>query len=319
MNEKLMKIMKRQGELALKAASGEITDEEKSELEELNAAIEALTSKDNGDEPTELTTMTVAEFKEHVAAEQAKSDLDPARLSVLKRNIESVRKQGKTEDGDVVAVEVLVEQTAEDRMDAIEEKLDQVLSALKSAPAFDGRTGTGIGEEDGDAGDGDGGDGDGGDGDGDGDAGDTNKGDGDAPTATALANEALDAIITRFQSVKDRLANGEAFTVEELYKMWPGYELRELLEGAIEVMSKLDQAKALIEEVTPALKALDKDGGDGDADDGGDGDADDGGDGDAGDGDGDGVSKWAGGGDLSPRQGAGDEYRELKKRSKDNF
>ena len=307
LNQKVLEVVKRQTELAGVVATGKATEAQKTELLAITEKLEQLTGKKTVSVgKTKLTTMTLKEFKAHIEAEQValQTELDPARLALLKRNIEAVKSQGKTAMDDVVAVELAIESAASDaRMDAMEEKLDQVLTALKD---FDGRTQTGVGDADGDGDDGD-----------DGGKGAAAKGDGKKPTAEALANEALDAIIKRFQAIKEKIAAGEIST-DDLEKMWPGWEMREMLEGAVAVLAKLEEAKGLVEEVMPALEKAAK------GDDGDDGDDDDDDDDDdkkkkktskGGAVDHDSGGAWGAGGDLSPKLSDKDAFTSMKKAS----
>jgi len=143
MNKKLLQIMKRQSELAKKASGGALSDAETQELDQLNAAIEALTDTSVDVGKTSLTTMKLSEFKKHVESEQSSMDLDPKRLALLKRNIESVKSQGKSEDDDIVAVEVIAEtEKSDERLDKIENKLNEIFDLI--GKKFDGRTNTGV-------------------------------------------------------------------------------------------------------------------------------------------------------------------------------
>lgn len=303
MNKKLLEIMKRQGELASKAATEKLTDEEKEELSKIKKAIEAMTNPSIEIGKTTLAVMSLAEFKKHVGEEQNKADLDPGRLSLLKRNLESVKKQGKTKADDSVAVEVFEQQSSDDRIDGIESKLDEVLGVLKT---FDGRTNTGV------VGDGTNGS----------PAGAATSDDadptsaaakGDSPTSEALAKEAIDSIIKRFQALKDKITNNEEFTVKELDEVWPGWELREMIAATAEVLAKLDEAKKLVEEVSPKLNELSK------LDNAGDNASDKPGSKNKSDEEPEDVSKWASGCDMAPSSNATDSFKMLKKKSTPSF
>jgi hypothetical protein len=254
LNEKMFAILKRQNELTAKLADGTATDDEKAELDKLGKTITALTDADKVDVgKTRLETMTVADFQKHVESEQAALDanLDPARLALLKRNIDNVKAQGKTSADDHVAVEVAVQASAEDRIATVEAKLDELLETVKAS--FDRRTSTGV-NDGGDAGDppaGDGGDAGGDDG---GDGSDVGKGD-DKPVTTALAMEAIESVIECFNSIKAKVQEG-TLTSDELYKMWPGWEVREMIEGAVGVLAKAEELSKLVEEVKPELEKI---------------------------------------------------------------
>lgn len=293
----IAEMIKRQNVLSKGLVDGTLKDDEKKELERLTAAISAMMNGDVEVGKTQLGTMTLAEFKKHVQTEMSEAGMDAMRLALLKRNIDSVKKQGKKNDDDIVAVECLVSVDANDeRLSVMEQKLDELMGLVKGA-TFDGRSRTGVLDHggDGDGGGEGGGEGDGGDGEGDG----TNKG--DKPTAMALASEALDTIISRFNSLKEKLGTG-GITMEDLNKAWPSWSIREILDVAVSITEKLGHAHALAVEVLPELQKIS----DGNKDDGGsgDGDGDGGNSGDGGSGEDDGdVSKsvWADGGDLTKK------------------
>jgi hypothetical protein len=320
MNAKFLAIMKRHGDLAVKISSGKATDAEKSELENLSKTVQAMTDPGSVDVgKTTLKTMTVAEFKKYAEQEQAAIAVNPvpSRAALLKRNIDAVKEQGKTKLTDMVAVYFPVKMTADDRIDGVENKLDQVLETLGTMKAaFDGRTQSGVGdggddEDDEDDGDGDG-DGDNSDSGDDGD--DTNKG--DAPTAQALAGEAIDALISRFQKLKEKLDAG-TLKMEDVHEMWSGqWQMETLIEGAAAVLTKCEELSELIGDVIPAVKKLGKDSGN-DAGDDNDNNADDSDDDadndDNGDDDGSDVAKTlVSGVDLSPSMDDNQLYGTVK-------
>ena len=258
MNPKLRELLKRQTALVGKVAKGDANDQEKRELDALNKKIEELSNPEAVDVgKTTLATMTVAEFKKHVQEEtvDATEKLDTKRLALLKRNIDSVKSQNKSTDEEVVAVEVLVDAgKSDERLDAMELKLDEIFQFVKGQN-FDGRGTTGLvnGDAGGDAGTGTGE----GEGEGEGEGTPSEKND-EMPVSTAAALEALTAMIARYEKVKGMVEGGDAFTSEELYKMWPGWELREAVEQSVEVLAKLEALKALMEAVNPELEKIAK-------------------------------------------------------------
>lgn len=148
MYSNLNKILRRQTELVGKISKGDATEEEKKELKELVTALEALTDSSKVDVGrTKLTTMTLADFKQYAEKETREAGLDPKRLALLKRNIESVKEQAVTDKDAVVAVEVATEKTDRDKLNALEGKMDEILDAIKSIN-FDGRTRTGVDDKD---------------------------------------------------------------------------------------------------------------------------------------------------------------------------
>lgn len=316
MNQKLMKMISRQTALVNKLSKGKLDDAEKKELDDLNKKIEGLSNLDSVEVgKTELATMTVKEFKDHVSKVQTETaeSLDVQQMALLKRNIAAVKSQGKTKDEEIVAVEILVEQSGSDaRLDGIEGKMDELFELVKGlagkGASFDGRSTTGI--NDGDEGDGDGDGGDGGDGEGQ----NTGKAD-DMPASTAVAIEALGAIIERYQKIKTLIEAGETFTEEDLQKMWPGWELRDAVETATAVLAKLESLQALVESVHPALEKIAKSSDDNDDNDDNDDDNDGDGETPTEKGDKGKVSKWLSGEDMAVELDATAQFQAAKKSS----
>lgn len=254
MNEKLKQLLKRQTELVGKIAKGEANDEEKKQLDALNKKIEELSNPDAVDiGKTKLATMTLAEFKKHVEDENidATAKLDTKRLALLKRNIDSVREQNKSAADDIVAVQVFADtEKRDERLDAVESKLDQIFELVKGA-TFDGRGNTGIVNTGDSDGEGDG------EGEGNGENVQSDKSD-DMPNTTMAATEALTAIIARYQKIKDMIEEGKDFTQEELNKMWPGWDLQSAVENAAAVLAKLEELNDLTTLIHPMFEKLAK-------------------------------------------------------------
>lgn len=294
MNEKLMKMLGRQAVLvAALQKNGKLSDDENAELEDLNKKIQGISDLDSVEiGKTDLETMTVKEFRAFAQKEQeeASADMNAERLALLKRNVASVKRQNKTKDDDIVAVEILAKRDgASDAQIAALQKQIEDLTALIKGKNFDGRGNTGLVDNDGDGeGDGDGA------GDGDEAGNGASKGD-DMPASTAVALEALGAIIERYSKIKGMIEEGAEFSEEDLVKMWPGWELREAVENATAVLAKLEELQGLIESVHPALEKIAKAKGDETPDGDGDGDGE-GDDGNGGEGDGTPTEKGAGGG-----------------------
>jgi len=124
MNEQLLKVVKRQSELLAKMESGKLSKAEKKELTALRKAIDASTGAGEDSGPTtRITTMKLSEFREHTEKEIAAlaQNPDETRAKILAKNVESVKASGKTNPDDEVGVEVLVEQSADDRLANLEQ------------------------------------------------------------------------------------------------------------------------------------------------------------------------------------------------------
>ena len=310
MTKKFLEIVKRQAELAAKAAAGNATAEELAEMKKLNAAIIAATAP--VEVKTTLKTMTLAAYREwHDAAMKSIEDgtADAELLAVVKRNLAAVKDQGKTKTDDIVAVEMPVEKTPADLVAALEQRVADLEAKLAAAPADKGDAGTSKQEK---------------------------------PTAQALAMEAVDTLLAKYTKLKG-LVSGGSFSKDDLRDLYEGdWQLKDIIAQAAAVMQKADELKAAAEAVLPELKKLEGEGDDKGGDKGGDdkgGDArddkgdddkgdddkggddkgdDDKGDGDAGDDKGEGTEKgaspWTSGGDMSPRATAAEQHKAIKGR-----
>lgn len=129
--EKLMDAVRRQSELAQKAANNGLTDEEKKELEQIAQWIAAMNGEHEPQCKVELVVMNGEEFKEYVESESTTSNLD--RLSVLRRNMHEVERQAKL-GKDAFAVLMPVEKTAEEEnanaLEEINKRMDKMESIL---------------------------------------------------------------------------------------------------------------------------------------------------------------------------------------------
>ncbi|MEN6370224.1 MAG: hypothetical protein ABFD77_11100 [Thermotogota bacterium] len=315
--KKFLEIVKRQTVLASKAASGKATKEELEELSKLNKAVEAATSAPKVAK-TKLTTMTLAKYREwhDTTMKQIEAgDSDADLLAVVKRNLAAVKEQAKTKSDDIVAVELPVEKTEDekytalmDRIAALEEKLSEKDNATEPAGGKkpDGGDAPATGEGD-----------------------KSNKA--DKPVSQALAMEAVDALLARYTKLKASVDSG-SLTKQDLESLWSDYELKRAIEQAAAIMAKSEKLAEMAEAVLPGLKKLaaaeDDKGGEGEGGKDGEGD----GDGDAGDDAGDGTNKgkdstnkgsgaktpsrWESGLDLAPTATAKQQAAAIK-RNKD--
>jgi len=235
MNKTFMKVVKRQAELAAKAAHGEATAGELAELSKLTAAIQAATNTDEGATTTELKTMTLAEYQQwHEKAIKSIEDgqADSTMLALVKRNLAAVKTQGKSKSDDVIAVEMPVEKTEPDRMAALEQRLADVetkLAPLSEAkqnelPATAPATGAAL-----------------------------NK-----PISSALAMEAIDTMLAKYAQVKTMIESGN-MDAKKLYEIWGNdWDLKHIIEQACTVMAKSAELNKASESVIPALEKMSK-------------------------------------------------------------
>jgi len=301
MNKKFLEIVARQTELAMKVAAGKASDEEIAELKKLTTAVKAAT------EPTEpakttLKTMTLAEYKEwhdgavKVVEEKGDSEL----LAIVKRNLAAVKSQDVTDSEGVVAVEVPLEKSEEDKIAALEARIAEL-----EAKGADTDTDTDT-DADADA------DADS-DADADTDADDTNKG--DKPTAQALALEAIDTLLVKYEKIKKLIESG-SLTRDEIDEIWEGdWRLKDVIVQGAEILKKTIELKEAIETCTIELEKLAKeeDDTDGDTDDDGEGDGEEGAGEPEGTSKGDEPSPWLSGGDMSPRASADEQLAAINK------
>lgn len=223
--------------LTEKALSGTITDEERAEAATLQAEIARATAPvDLTKVATTLTTMTVQEFQAHADAVRAADPPDPVDLALMRKNLEAIKQQDPAGQESVVAVHARADNTPaslEARIAALEAKAaTAMVSTGEPAPAPVDPPAAGAPV--------------------------ATKAPGDSPVASALATEAMDAAMMRLTSVKDALASG-TLDEESLQKLWPGYDLRRVVEQCVEVLAKVDAIKAVADEVLPALKKIQDD------------------------------------------------------------
>jgi hypothetical protein len=250
---KLQEAMKQQSALTAKLLAGTITDDEKATLTKLTKAIE----KSNAPQAaqtikTSPRIVTLKEFKEQTELLMA-GDPTPEQLALAKRNIQAVKDQGVTDAEGQVAVEIILNDEAEENtIDSLFEKIEALqaeVTTLKEK-GFDGRTTTGVTGDSDDEPEGDD---------------ESNKPEGDdseknddMPVTTSTAIEALTAIINRYTEIKTMIETNKDFSADDLYKMWPGWELRDAAENATAVLAKLEALKELALLVQPKLEALHK-------------------------------------------------------------
>lgn len=307
MTKKFLEIVKRQTVLAAKAASGDATPEELTELQRLNVAVKAATEPTDSKLDTTLKTMTLADFRVwHEKAVKAIEDGDDTLLSVVKRNLAAVKDQGKTKSDDVVAVEMPVEKSDADVVVDLQQRIADLEAKAEADPAS---------TEDEEV--------------------DTDKG--DKPTAQALAMEAIDTLLAKYTKLK-ALVDAGTFSKDELDSIFDGdWSLKDIIRDSAAIMAKADEMKAAVEALMPELEKLDKaEGEDGEAGEAGDGDEAGEGEaegegkdgagekGDEADGEADGEGKdgtekngptnWASGLDIAPRCSAEEQHQDLKKR-----
>ncbi|MGD2044196.1 MAG: hypothetical protein PVJ28_11140 [Acidimicrobiia bacterium] len=284
---KLIEMVHEQNELAQKLVDGTATDAEKDRLSKLTAAIKAATGKADGPK-TEYKAMKLSEFQAYIEQETAKAatNPDPVSLQLLRKNLAAVKalrdSNPELADDHVITIEVKSSTDADDRIAALEAQVAELTTKLTETPAADEPAGKQ-----------------------------------DTETSQKLAMEAIDALIGRYESLKQKIEAGSV-TAEDLEKAWEGnWDLQRVIEGAVAVLAKAEALKAVIDAIKPTLEKLagpEDEGGEGDGDEGGDESGDEGGDGDSGEGDevGKGGVNW--GGDLSgTSKGGNADYSRIKK------
>jgi len=230
--KKFMEVVKRQTELATKAADGSATKEEIAELTKLNAVVKAATATA---EPatTKLVTMTLAKFREwHEATVKQLEDgvADASLLALVKRNLAAVKDQAKTLAEDIVAVELPVEKTEADKVVALEARIADLEAKAAAAAAPPAPP----------AGD------------------DAEKATGkatDKPVSQALAMEAVDTLLAKYTKLKALVDSGN-LTKQDLELLWTDYDLKRAIEQAAAIMAKSDELKAMAEAILPELEKM---------------------------------------------------------------
>lgn len=237
--KKLRELMERQSRLTAKMLAGNISADEKAQLARLTKTIENANKPHVVTRKTSLKTMTLSEFKKYVT-EMSSGDCDADELAILKRNIDAVKEQGASSPDDVVAVEFLAQEKAEDVIAQLQERI-AALEASSSATTKEDEDTDGDGETDPDE---------------DGDTvGEEETEKSEKPTAMALAMEAIDTILANMTELKKKFEAGDV-TLEEINKIWPQWEIRNLVDAAASIMTKVDTMKSMAEELDPLVKSL---------------------------------------------------------------
>lgn len=137
--QKLEEMVRRQNVLTKKLLYGKVDDAETEELQQLTEAIEAATAPaPAAAAKTTMRVMTLGEFQESADA-LMNGQPSPEELAVLKRNLSCIKDQGVTLADGAVAVEILVEMTAEEKIAALTKRVAEL-----EAKGFDRRTNTGV-------------------------------------------------------------------------------------------------------------------------------------------------------------------------------
>lgn len=257
MNKKLRKTLERQSQLTAKMMEGTITDDEKSELKKLNISIQKSTKPHVLKRKTTLKTIKLSDFQAYVEDVMKSDEPNADDLALAKRNITAVKGQDVTDPEGIVAIEVFVKEDPVDAIKRLEQRIAELEAKADNAPSDDDNNTESSGD-DGDNVDTGADQGDDGD-----DSGDNEPQEGEpaskeemaAPTALALALEALDSIINKITMLKVKFESND-ITLDEVYKAWPDWEVKELVEGAASILAKIDSYKTLIEELTPKVNKL---------------------------------------------------------------
>ena len=235
--EKMRAMMKRQMQLVAKKPE-EMTEAERAELNALNTAIAMIVDDEQpvAKAGTKLTTMTKDEFTAYVAEQMTAMEKAPSadRLAMLKRNIDAVRDQA-AEGKELFAVEIAVQKTNEDALASALSRIGELEAQLASVAAKSEPQTTPPAVDEPPAGEAIG------------------KG-----VASDMASEAMDAILTRFTTLKGKLSDGSV-TMEDVEKAFEGqWELRRFIDMAAALMTKAAELQQLIGPVVAALEAIDK-------------------------------------------------------------
>lgn len=243
---KVTEVLKRQGALVRKIAAGTATDDEKAEALKLQEALDAAAAEAT---PPATASMTLAEFKKLAEADLAALEKAPdeERLARLRRNLKSIRDQGKVAPDEIVTVEV----EAKAAEPSILDSLDAAVDAAAKAHSFDGRTRSGVreappvaptkdDEEEGKD--------------------KAKKDDAPAPFDKAtvsgqLAVEALDALTAKVNALRTAVASGavDRETFEEAFEGW--WDLRSAIETYCRISGCVTPG-AEAPEAPPAAAAL---------------------------------------------------------------
>jgi len=237
--KKLEETIRRMNVLVGKSVAGTLTDAERGEMAKLQKSVEAATTPPPVAK-TRPATMTVEEFTKHIDAELAEMEKAPdeERLALLQANIEAVKVQGKTAPTDVVAVLVRVQSEKADdcatqvaalqaqvadltaRLEMQEKKATVKTEEAPAAPPADDTPIAKLVKE---------------------------------GVSAQIALEALDALISKVNSVKDLVASGNA-TAESVEKTFEGWWN---LMDAIRTHSAIAAAAKVPAETPPPAKSDD--------------------------------------------------------------
>ncbi len=229
MNKKFLKIVKRQSELAVKAADGTASEAEKTELKKLTAAVEAATAPEQDVPETTLKTMKLSDFRawHEKAVKDIEDGGDDKLLALVKRNIAAVKDQAVTDPEGIVAVEIPIEKSESDRIKALETRIAELEDKGEIEPVVPA----------------------------DGDAAPTGKA--DKPTAQALAMEAVDTLLVRYTKLKAVIESG-SFSKDDIEDLWGDWSLKDVIASAAAIMTKAEEMKGAVEAVMPTLEKLAK-------------------------------------------------------------
>ncbi len=221
LTQKFMEYAKRQNVLAAKAAEGKATEGEIAELKKISTALSAAMGDHEPQCETELASLNAEEFKKYVQDETAavEVELDPDRLSLLKRNIADVKRQ-QAKGAETFAVYMAVVKEEADAVSALEARIAALEAGSVVAPEK--------AEED-----------------------ETEKG-----VAQDLGAEALDALLLKFNLLKTKMDAG-GVSIEDVDAAFNGnWQLRDFIEMAAAFMTKSDEMAKTIAPIVDALTAL---------------------------------------------------------------
>jgi hypothetical protein len=247
--------MTRIAALAVKQAGGQpLTDAERQELLQLTGAAQVPTATMK----TTLKTMKLSEANVMINKVVQNGMATQEQLVLAQKNLEAIQGQRVTDPEGTVAVEVEAPMGPNDLAQAVFARLDAIEKRLQApAPATQPTTQGNAGDtgNSGNAGN-------------TGDSTDIGSQNNTARIAALAvkqagghaltdAEEAMDTILDRFTQLQKKI-QADAVTKEDLEKLWPDWDLRNIIDSAVSIMAKMEALSLVIDEVLPSLERVSK-------------------------------------------------------------